>query len=767
MRIFPHRDRGQWPWLLAYLAIGLTLAVLLGYAAYDARQTRLARVSTLAQDLLWQEQAIRLHLQTNQNVIENLAYSLAADAIRPADFSARADALMKANPEIIAVEYISREGKRLGGLPVYSDRPNSLPPLNDPALIDALEGAASLGRPTYSAVIYRNIPQIVLVVPYFRSTVYEGAVLASYSLPQLMQLQVPWWMVQRYDLVLLDQDGQALVPADYTGPQDRLSKEVGFASPGNGLKLRASVRSEPSPARRQLAMLVASVVLLLTMLVWALTLVKKRMSERQRAEDALRDEIGFRSAMEDSLTTGLLAIGREGELIYVNPGFCQLVGWRADELVGLVPPMPFWPPERLSHCASAFQAIRMGNSPAGGMQLRFMRRDGERFDVRLYASRLIDGRGEHRGWMASLYDTTEIRREREALATSRMQLRTVLEGLDASVSVTDARTGALLYRNRGHASRFSLNADAECCLVPLGSQPLHDGQVEECLDTISGRWFAVQRRSLDWVDGRPVWLEIATDITARRQAAEEARLRDERLQHTARLVSMGEMASSLAHELNQPLAAIAGYAAAGDSLLEIEPPALKRARETLGKIGDQAARAGQIIRGIRNFVAKRAPREDECRIDALLAVPMELLAPLARKAQVQIVVEVPSGLPSFRGDGVMLEQVLFNLMKNGIEAMATLPPAPRRLTVHAGVVDGALEVSVSDQGVGFSSPNSLFQPFFSTKPDGMGMGLNICRSVMEQHRGHLRVENPPEGGCRFVCRLPLTDTRTDMTEENA
>ncbi|MBM3116266.1 PAS domain S-box protein [Jeongeupia naejangsanensis] len=767
MRILSQRYRGQWPWVLAYLAIGLTLVVLLGYAAYDARQIRQTRASTLAQDLLWQEQAIRLHLQTNQNVIENLAYSLAADAIRPADFAARADALMKANPEIAAVEYISREGKRLGGLPVYSARPSSLTPLNDPGLIDALEGAASLGRPVYSSVIYRSTPQVVLVVPYFRATVYEGAVLATYELPPLMQLQVPWWMVQRYDLALIDPSGQALLPADYVAAPDRLSKEVAFEPPGNGLKLRASIRGDSSPASRQIGLLIASVLLLLAMLVWALTLVKKRMAERQRAEEALRDEIGFRAAMEDSLTTGLLAIGRDGELIYVNPGFCQLVGWRADELIGLKPPLPFWPPERLSHCASAFQAIRMGNAPAGGLQLRFMRRDGERFDVRLYASRLIDGRGEHRGWMASLYDTTEIRREREALATSRMQLRTVLEGLDASVSVTDARTGALLYRNRGHANRFSLQADAECCLVPLGAQPLHDGQGEEHFDVISGRWFAVQRRSLDWVDGRPVWLEIASDITARRQAAEEARLRDERLQHTARLVSMGEMASSLAHELNQPLAAIAGYAAAGDSLLEIEPPALKRARETLGKIGDQAARAGQIIRGIRNFVSKRAPREDDCRIDTLLAVPVELLAPLARKAQVKIVVEIPEGLPSFRGDGVMLEQVLFNLMKNGIEAMASLPPAPRRLTVSAGVIDGGIEVSVTDQGTGLSSPNSLFQPFFSTKADGMGMGLNICRSVMEQHRGHLRVEIPPEGGCRFVCRLPLPDTRTDMTEEKA
>ncbi|BCL74512.1 PAS domain-containing sensor histidine kinase [Jeongeupia sp. HS-3] len=767
MQSFQQRYRGQWPWILAYLAIGLTLVVLLGYAAYDARQMQQSRDSTLAQDLLWQEQAIRLHLQTNQNVIENLAYSLAAGAIRPADFSARADALMKANPEIVAVEYISREGKRLGGLPVYSDRPNSLAPLNDPALIDALDGGASLGRPVYSTVIYRNIPQIVLVVPYFRSTVYEGAVLASYSLPQLMQLQVPWWMVQRYDLVLLDPTGQALVPADYTVSPGRLSREVSFEPLGNGLKLRASVRSEPEPARRQLALLVASVVLLLALLLWALTLVKKRMAERQRAEDALRDEIGFRAAMEDSLTTGLLAIGREGELIYVNPGFCQLVGWRADELVGLMPPLPFWPPERLSHCASAFQAIRTGNAPSGGMQLRFMRRNGERFDVSLYASRLVDGRGEHRGWMASLYDVTDIRREREALATSRMQLRTVLEGLDASVSVTDARTGALLYRNRGHARSFVLRTDAECCLVPLGAWPPSEVQVEECLEPASGRWFAIQRRALDWVDGRPVWLEIATDITERRQAAEDARQRDERLQHTARLVSMGEMASSLAHELNQPLAAIAGYAAAGDNLLQIEPPALNRARETLGKIGDQAARAGQIIRGIRNFVAKRAPREEDCRIETLLAVPMELLAPLARKAQVQIILDVPDGLPGFRGDGVMLEQVLFNLMKNGIEAMAALPAAPRRLTVSAAVVDAALEVSVSDEGAGFSRPNKLFQPFFSTKPDGMGMGLNICRSVMEQHRGHLRVENPPEGGCRFVCRLPLSDTKTEITEENA
>ncbi|KAF0814392.1 Sensor histidine kinase TmoS [Andreprevotia sp. IGB-42] len=758
IKLLLNRYLGQWPWLLAYAAIALTLVALVGYTWLAEHQARVQRENTMMQDLLWQEQGIRLYLQTNQNALENLAYGLAAGAIRPPDFNVRADALMKASPELVAVEHIDLTGRRMGGLPVYSDRPSRLPALDSQAVREGIDGAATLGYPIYSNIIEGDTPAAMLIVPYFHGTVYQGAVLASYSLPQLLQQRIPWWMVQRYDLALLDGRDGVIAPYDAVEPSGAITRKIAFDPPGHGLSLRASVRVQPTSW--SLPALVFAVAVLLALLLWALSQVRRRMRERQAAEVALHDEIRFRAAMEHSLITGLRAMDTEGRLIYVNPAFCKMVGWRSEELLNLVPPFPFWPPEELTRCASVYQAILNGQSPSNGFQLRFMKKDGERFDVRLYASKLVDGRGEHRGWMASLYDVTEVKREREALAASRSQLRAVLEGLEAAVSVTDAHTGQLLYRNRHHATTFVLPVDGEYCLLTLLPG---DAQYAECCDPVDGRWYSVQRRSLDWVDGRSVWLDIATDVTEMRLAAEETRIRNERLQHTARLVSMGELASSLAHELNQPLAAIASYAAAGDGLLGAEPPAFSRAREVLTKIGDQARRAGQIIRGIRDFAAKRAPREERCQIDALLAVPLQLLEPLARKAHVRIIVDLPGDLPVFVGDSVMLEQVLFNLLKNGVEAMETMP-GKREIRVTA-VRDGdALEVSIADRGPGLAEPGNLFQPFYSTKAEGMGIGLNICRSVLEQHKGHLRAEPNPGGGLRFVCRIPLP-AKIEKTEK--
>ncbi|SMC24722.1 hypothetical protein SAMN02745857_01935 [Andreprevotia lacus DSM 23236] len=755
-----NRFAGQWPWLLVYAAIGLTLAALVGYTWTAEHQARVQRENTMMQDLLWQEQGIRLYLQTNQNALENLAYGLAAGAIRPADFNSRADALMKASPELVAVEYIDLTGRRISGLPVYSDRPSRLPALDSVQVKEGVDGAATLGYAIYSNIIEGDTPSAMLIVPYFHGTVYQGAVLASYALPQLLQQRIPWWMVQRYDLALLDAQGGVIAPADAIEPGNAITRKIAFDPPGHGLMLRASIRVEPTSW--SLPALVFAVAVLLALLLWALAQVRRRISERQAVEDTLHDEIRFRAAMEHSLITGLRAMDTEGRLIYVNPAFCKMVGWENSELINLVPPFPFWPPEELTRCASVYQAILNGQSPANGFQLRFMKKDGERFDVRLYASKLVDGRGEHRGWMASLYDVTEVKREREALAASRSQLRAVLEGLEAAVSVTDAHSGQLLYRNRHHATTFVLPVDGDYCLLPLLPG---DAQFAECCDPVDGRWYSVQRRSLDWVDGRSVWLDIATDITEMRLAAEEARVRNERLQHTTRLVSMGELASSLAHELNQPLAAISNYAAAGEGLLETEPPLLPRARDVLAKIGEQARRAGQIIRGIRDFAAKRAPREEPCRLDTLLAVPLQLLEPLARKAHVRIHVDLPPDLPGFVGDSVMLEQVLFNLLKNGVEALESQSASRREIRVSA-VRDGdALEVTIADRGPGLAEPGNLFQPFYSTKSEGMGIGLNICRSVLEQHKGHLRAEPNPGGGLRFICRIPLPVSADKLEKE--
>ncbi len=186
--------------------------------------------------------------------------------------------------------------------------------------------------------------------------------------------------------------------------------------------------------------------------------------------------------------------------------------------------------------------------------VRLMRRSGERFDVRINASRLVDGDGRHIGWMGSLHDVTEIRREREALQASHERFVAVLNGLDAAVAVSDAETGELLMSNLQFDRAFQLpDLRGRCCILPFVTRRAEPPVDAEWYDGFRDRWYQIKSRQSTWVDGSAVWLEIATDATALKSASERERQQNEALQQTARLISMGEMASSLAHELNQPL----------------------------------------------------------------------------------------------------------------------------------------------------------------------------------------------------------------------
>jgi C4-dicarboxylate-specific signal transduction histidine kinase len=174
----------------------------------------------------------------------------------------------------------------------------------------------------------------------------------------------------------------------------------------------------------------------------------------------------------------------------------------------------------------------------------------------------------------------------------------------------------------------------------------------------------------------------------------------------------------------------------------------------LVKMTEQARRAGQIIRGIRQLVVKRTSEQAPCSVADLLDVILPLLQPLAQTMKAKIDVDLPEPSPMILGDAVMLEQVLLNLIKNGLEAMGETPLAQRQLTITGRLVSEGVEIRIADRGCGVADMNQLFQPFYTTKSEGMGMGLNICRSVIEQHKGHLWAETQVGGGTQMCFRLP-------------
>lgn len=253
------------------------------------------------------------------------------------------------------------------------------------------------------------------------------------------------------------------------------------------------------------------------------------------------------------------------------------------------------------------------------------------------------------------------------------------------------------------------------------------------------------------------WMSSIVDISESKRAAEYARIQQERLQATARLVTMGEMASSLAHELNQPLAAIASYTTGCINLIESGQGGTAELKPALAKCAEQAQRAGRIIRRIYEFARRAEPKSEPCDLTSILDEVLMLVEPDARRQQIHIIRETSEQLPLLQGDHVLLTQALLNLIRNGIDAMRDMPAERRTLTVSATRGETLIHVSVADRGGGIAAEilPHLFEPFHTTKTEGMGMGLNICRSVVEAHRGRLWHEPQAAGGCIFHVDLPL------------
>jgi two-component system sensor histidine kinase DctS len=434
--------------------------------------------------------------------------------------------------------------------------------------------------------------------------------------------------------------------------------------PGANLVLRLDHwRGAPDLFPDVLTALVMTMTLALALV---LVLLGKDTRRRLKAERGLAEALAFRKAMEDSLVTGLRARDLQGRITYVNPAFCQMVGFEAAELIGHSLPAPYWPPEFIDEYQQR-QAIRRTGKlpPRDGFESVFMHKDGSRFPVLIIEAPLIDANGLQTGWMSAFLDISEQRRVEELSRTSQ-----------------------------------------------------------------------------------------------------------ERLQATARLATVGEMASLLSHELNQPLAAISGYAAGSLNLLRAaggDTTDPGRALDSdlalaMQRIAEQAERAGKVIKSVHDFVRRRDPVHEVLAPQHLLDAILPLVNLQARKLSVRVQVQIGDGVPWVRCDRTMVEQVLLNLARNAMQAMEP-PQIHERLLVlrvdRAPADDSGrwLQFSVADVGVGMdaSVQSRLFQPFFTTRAEGMGLGLSLCRTVVEQHGGTLSfMPNQPMGTC-FVFTLPAVE----------
>ena len=536
----------------------------------------------------------------------------------------------------------------------------------------ACANARRLSSPAYSSSYFQpygdglGSEMMELCLPLTSGGRTTGFLVATYSLQDMLLNLVAPSLTRNQEASFTEADGTrlAVLGAARRGSRMFMAQQLLDLS-GTTLVLRMDAwHSAPSLFPNVLTALVTAMsIALVTVMVVLVRDNRRRLS----AERDLADALAFRKAMEDSLVTGLRARDLEGRITYVNPAFCAMVGFSAQELLGQSVTAPYWPPERVEEYRQR-QAIRFAGTvpPREGFESEFMRKDGTRFPVLIIEAPLINALGQHTGWMSAFLDISEQRR------------------------------------------------------------------VEEI-----------------------------------------SRASQERLQATARLATVGEMASLLSHELNQPLAAISSYATGSINLLEASAAAgpedapaaragqLEDVRMAMQHIARQAERAGKVIKSVHDFVRRRDQAREAVQAQQLLDAILPLVSLQARKLGVRVHTSVEAHLPPVLCDRTMVEQVLLNLARNAMQAMDD-PSLPRRvldLRVRRAASNqhsGWVEFAVTDVGTGIAADvaEKLFTPFFTTRTEGMGLGLSLCRTVIEQHGGYLGFAPHEPRGTVFTFTLP-------------
>ena len=632
--------RGLWAWPLLLSLVFVGGVVLWAYRT--DRDEREEAHRTMISDALSAEAQLRARLDLEALHLRSLAAQLRrAPHNRP---------FLASRPEV-------EEGFRGLWLSVtWLDAGNRiiahLPPQEAPLLPPASDERDGLSAHLVAPVD----PAMADAVPETnRFDVPGEKVVLRFSPSTLLKRDTPWWLTRRYEVQLVDGTDQVIASADGPGtgqavPGLRDSYRVLVGSGMPGVYLQLTQRELPPPWWQGLPLVLVGGFLLLV--GGATLLLRRQMRQVSAAEAAWRTEVAWRGAMEDSALVGLRARDAEGRLLYVNRTFCELVGRPAEALIGLKPPMPYWPPESAGEAMQRSRRGLAGLAPREGYEAQWRHADGHPIEVMVFESPLVDAQGQQIGWMGSIID-----------------------------------------------------------------------------------------------------------ITQRKRLEERERHQAEALAHQARLTTLGEVASALAHQLNQPLTAVAGYNAGVLRRLEQAGCEDTMVMQALRRQGEQAAEAGRIVRRIREFLTRRAPQREPAVLAEIVRQAARLLQRDFQRQKIQVALDLPPGLPLVQADPVLIEQVLINLLRNAADELAQQPTGqPRQIRVSAqDTGSGFVRLDVDDSGPGLAgrTAEQLTTPFYSTKPEGMGMGLAICRSVIEVHHGAFDAGMSPLGGARFSCSLPV------------
>jgi len=482
-------------------------------------------------------------------------------------------------------------------------------------------------------------------------------------------------------------------------------------------------------------------------------------------------------AIVDTAVEGIITIDEQGTVESTNAAAEKIFGYASHEMVGQSVNMLIPSPYREEHDGYLTNYLETGIRKIIGIgrEVQGLRKDGTIFPLELSVAEMtVEGKRQFTGLVR---DVTERHALQQELRARQETLTLTIENAPVGI-VTTTLDGRIISANQAFCSIVGFSqAELEASLIRNITYPsdIRDG-VSGMRDLIEGRQTSINlRQRYIHKDGSTIFAQVylalthdaagspstcilqAVDRTQEINRVQELRQHRERMAHVDRLSTMGEMAAGIAHEINQPLAAISAYAQACQRLIQSGRTNAGELQDALQDVGAQVERAGEVIRRLRGMVKKGAGQRVLTDINELVTETIALARLDRREQEIQIHTELESDLPSVEVDAIQIQQVLLNLVRNAMDAMQDLPVAEQRVTIRTsrrGPDD--VEVAVADCGAGLSGEveKNIFRPFFTTKNTGMGMGLSISQSIVNNHGGRIWFTGNRDQGTTFHVSIP-------------
>jgi two-component system sensor kinase FixL len=472
---------------------------------------------------------------------------------------------------------------------------------------------------------------------------------------------------------------------------------------------------------------------------------------------------------------GLMILDPEGRITSANPGAAHISGWSNDELIGQ-PHAILYPPEDAAAGKPARELAQVRETGRYQEQGLRQRKDGSRYVATVTVTALKDATGTIQGYAKVTRDISERLAAEDALRAGEAHLRSILETVpDAMVVIDEAARiqsfSATAVRQFGYEPAEVVGQNVSI-LMPEPYRGQHDGYMQRYLRTGERRIIGIGRVVVGQrKDGSTFPMELAVgemhsggvryftgfirDLTDRQKTETRLQELQSELVHMSRFTALGEMASTLAHEINQPLTAIANYLKGCRRILQrMQGNEVPMLQDAVNQAAEQALRAGQVIRHLREFVARGESERHLEHLPKLIEEASALSLVGAKEKGVRVAFRLDHSAPLVLADRIQIQQVLLNLIRNAIEAMQDAPRRELAVATQAQA-DGLVAISVADTGTGIAPEvaQQLFQPFVTTKKHGMGVGLSICRTIVESHGGKIWVESEPGRGTTFTFTL--------------